>query len=108
MGMAEDYGRDMRNMINDAPKTFTFGGADYTGTISDLQDRVSLEIGGFEDEPIMTLVVALKTDSQQAVFTTQPAVNDKVTVDSVIYRVKRTEADQFGQTLEMALETPHK
>ena len=108
MTIGEAYGADLRNMISDAPVTFTFNGASYTGTYSGIDRRRPLEIGGFSDEPTITLAVALKDSLQVSVFSAAPAEGDQVTISGTAYRVVSTETDMFGEGLELSLETVSK
>lgn len=95
-------------MIADAPQVFTHDGTEYTGTISGLNLSRRLEIGGFEEGPLMTLVVALIGSDGADTFPNVPAVGDHITVDDMIYRVDRTEIDPFSQGLQLDLVSPNR
>lgn len=95
-------------MISDAEVTFTIDGQDYVGTRSGITKRKPLEIGGFQEEPMLSLVINLADAFGTPTFTTQPDVGDKVTIGSTVYRIDRAEIDELGIALQMDLITPHK
>lgn len=108
MTLGEQSAIDLRNMIADAPTVFTFNGNDYTGAVSGKNLRRPLELGGFQDEPEITLVVALKNDDGSPAFLPAPAVGDALLIGSHTYRVERTELDEFSQALQLDLRSPNK
>lgn len=99
---------DLRGMIADSTVTFTFDGVDYVGTQSGLTQRKPLEIGGFQEEPALTIVIQLADQYGTATFTTQPSIGDRITVNGVTYRVDRTELDEHRVALQMDLITKDK
>lgn len=103
MTLGQQAAIDLRNMIADSPTTFTFDGLEYVGAVSGKNLRRNLEIGGFQDEPEITLVVALKTAEGANTFTTAPRVKDDVLIGSTRYRIIRTELDEFSEALQMDL-----
>lgn len=90
-------------MIADAPLEFTYAGFNYTGTMSGKNLRRPLEIGGFQDEPEITLVVALKTADGAPTFASPPTVGDDIFIGLHRYRVDRTELDEFSEGLQLDL-----
>jgi hypothetical protein len=75
--------------------------------ISGLVERTTLEIGGMQEEPTVTIVIQLKNpDNGADIFTTIP--DGTVTLNGRNYRVDRTEKDPFGYTMQIDLMTPHK
>jgi hypothetical protein len=99
---------DLRVMIADAPQPFTFLGQEYTGMISGQTKRRRLEIGGFDDEPEMTLVINLRGVDNEPLFVTLPQVGQVVTVGITNYRIDRTEIDPFNVAFEMDLRSVNK
>jgi len=108
MGLSDMAAADLRGLIADAPVTFTFDGADYIGTQSGISKRKPLEIGGFQDEPMLSIVINLADQYGTPTFSTQPDVGDKVSIGGITYRIDRTEIDEFAVALQMDLITPHK
>lgn len=105
--IADVYLQDLRALIADAPQVFVFEGVEYIGTISGANNRRKLEIGGFDEMPEMTLVIALKDADGAATFDGLPEVNEKVTVGTVTYRIERTEIDPFNAGFQMDLRSQH-
>ncbi len=105
---ADIHGNDLRAMISDAPQLFTFSGNSYTGTISGLNMRRALELGGFEEGPEMTLVIALKDSVGANVFVTLPTVGQSVIIGTKTYRIDRTEIDPLNVGFQMDLRSAHK
>lgn len=99
---------DLRGMIDDAPVSFIFEDATYTGTRSGIAARKPLEVGGFQEEPSLSLAINLADKFGTPTFTTQPDIGGKVTIGGTVYRIDRVEIDEFGVSLQMDLITPHK
>jgi hypothetical protein len=77
--------------------------------ITGLSERKALEIGGFQEEPTMTIVIQLKDpDTGADIFSSLPNLNETVSLGGRTYRIERTEKDPFGYTMQMDLVTPHK
>ena len=96
-------------MIQDDPRTFQHGGTEYTGAASGLTRRRPLEIGGFEDQPEMVLIINLRDAHGGEVFpSVRPAVGDRVTVGAKTYRIESTEIDPFEECLQMDLRSKDK
>jgi hypothetical protein len=108
MTLADVLAADMRALIADAPMSFTFDGGTYTGTRSGIATRKPLEIGGFQEEPILSIAINLADAYGTPTFTTQPDTGDTVIIGSTTYRIDRTEVDEFGVALQLDLVTPHK
>jgi len=99
---------DLRSIIALDPVTFTFGGTDYTGTRSGKNLRQPLELGGFQDEPELTLVVALTDENGSPTIDPLPEVGEKVTIAGTVYRIDRTERDAEGAGYQMDLRSANK
>lgn len=108
MGASDIYHGDVRVMVADAPQPFTWNDQDYVGAISGQTVRKRLEIGGFDEEPEMILVVALRDEVGAKVFVTLPTVGEKVTVGTRQYRIDKTEIDQFNTALQLDLRSTNK
>jgi hypothetical protein len=108
MTIGEMAAADLRNMIADAPVEFTFNGLVFVGTCSGKSFRRPLEMGGFEDEPDVTLVTPLKTPERAPVFGIAPAVGDYILIGQTTYKVDRTELDEFSESLQLDLRSAKK
>lgn len=96
-------------MIEDDPTTFVFSTNEYRGACSGLNRRRPMEIGGFEDQPEMTLAVNLRDIEGGLVFgQDMPSIGDRITIGGVDYRVERTEVDSMGECLQMDLRSKDK
>lgn len=103
MNLGQLAAADLRQMIAEAPVVFTFDGADYTGTVSGKNLRRPLEIGGFQEEPELTLVINLKDAAGNATFVQAPVVGTDLRIGNHSYRVDRTELDEFSEALQLDL-----
>lgn len=108
MSLATIAGNDLRAIIALDPVTFTFNGADYTGTVSGLNLRQPLEMGGFQDMPEKTLVIAIYDANGTPTIDPLPEVNEKVTISGTVYRIERTERDAEGAGYQMDLRSANK
>lgn len=111
MALSDQLNRDLIEAIADNPVTFTWSGTDYTGTWGPLTHGNPLVTGGFLDDPEVTLVTSMKkydTDGSTLVsrFTsdTPPDANAKLTINSVIYRIKERTFDDFSVAVVFTLE----
>lgn len=93
----------MRSIIALDPVTFTYGGTDYAGTLSGTNLRRPLELGGFQDEPELTLVIARSDANGSPTIDPLPSIGEKVTVNGLSYRIERTESDAEGAGYQMDL-----
>lgn len=100
--------RDLGFIVGDAPQEFTFQDSKYTGRIGLLSQVKRLEIGGFQEEPTLTLVVALSDATGNRTFGTRPKIGDRLTIATKEYRVVRSETDPFESMLTLDLATPEK
>lgn len=108
MSIGEMIAADLRQMIADAPTVFTYDGLSYTGTVSGKNLRRTLELGGFQDEPEIVIVINLKDAAGNSTFVEAPTVGDDIIIGSHTYRVDRTELDEFSQALQLDLRSPSK
>lgn len=99
---------DLRAIIAENPVIFTFNGTDYTGTRGGLNLRQPLELGGFQDEPEITLVVAISQADGSLTMNPLPEVNEQITIAGAAYRVERTERDAEGAGYQMDLRSANK
>ena len=77
--------------------------------ITGLVQRSTLEVGGFQEEPLVTIAIQLRDPETGAEkFVSPPEVNDLAMLAGRNYRIERTEKDQFGYTMQIDLVTPHK
>jgi hypothetical protein len=106
---AEQIARDIRkSLIGDAEQVFTFQGSDYSGRITPLGMTRPLEVGGFQEEPTLSLLVALITAEGNRTFGTRPAVGDRVTVQGKDYRILSINTDNLGAFMSIDLTSVHK
>lgn len=108
MSLSAMAGEDLRAIIAQDPVTFTFEGEEYVGTRSGLNLRQPLEIGGFQDEPEMTLVISIYRQDGSRTIEDLPNVNQKLTIGSTVYRIERTERDAEGVGYQMDLRSANK
>lgn len=106
MTIGEIAAADLRQMIDEAPITFTYDGADYIGTVSGKNLRRPLEMGGFQEEPDLTIAINLKDAAGNSIFVEAPSVGDDIILGSHAYRVDRTEIDEFSEALQLDLRSP--
>lgn len=106
MTIGELAAADLRQMISEAPVTFTYNGIDYIGTVSGKNLRRPLEIGGFHEEPEVTIAINLKDAAGNSTFEEAPSVGDTILIGSHTYRVDRTELDAFSEALQLDLRSP--
>lgn len=103
MNIGEMAAADLRTMIAEAPFVFRYDGIDYTGTLSGKSLRRPLEIGGFQEEPEITIVINLKDAAGNSTFVDAPTIGDDIIIGNHTYRVDRTELDEFSMALQMDL-----
>lgn len=109
MALAETIRHDLLALIEDDPVTFQFEGVEYVGASSGIAARRPLEIGGFEEQPELTIVINLRRAEGDATFgQDMPQDGDRITVGERVYRVDRTEIDTHRECLQMDLRSPHK
>jgi len=109
MALADTVRRDILALIREDPVPFQFEGVEYVGASSGIAARKPLEIGGFEEQPELTIVINLRTREGDAVFgQDMPQEGKRVTVREVVYRIDRTEIDSVQESLQMDLRSPHK
>lgn len=107
--LAETIRMDLIGIIQDDPTSFEWKENEYTGTSSGVSARRPLEIGGFEDQPELTISINIKQlDGGDTFGQDIPKVGDRITVENVTYRIDRTEVDSFGECLQMDLRSQHK
>jgi hypothetical protein len=106
MTIGEMAAADLRWMISEAPVTFTFDGADYVGTVSGKNLRRPLAMGGFQEEPEITLAINLFDANGNPTFIEAPSVGMDLVIGLHTYRVERTEVDEFSQALQLDLRSP--
>lgn len=107
--LAEAIRYDLLTLIEEDPAYFTFNGTEYVGAISGVVRRRPLEMGGFDDQPELTLAVNLRNVAGDAVFgQDRPDVGDRITYQNKTYRIDRTEVDSFGECLQMDLRSAAK
>jgi len=98
-------------MFRDFPAdTVTIDGGEIQCIVlSGLSKRSALEIGGFQEEPTVTIAIQLRDPETGAeIFTSLPEPNDTATLAGRTYRIDRTESDPYGYTMQLDLVTPHK
>jgi len=96
-------------MIDDDPVLFQFGGVEYMGASSGVNRRRPLEIGGFEDQPELSIAINLVNMEGDRVFGQDPpVVGSRITVNGIAYRVDRTEVDSFNECLQIDLKSKDK
>lgn len=109
MTLGEIVRLDLIAMIEDDPVTFLFNGTEYTGTFSGVNRRRPLEIGGFEPDPDLVLVLNLRDRNGGDVFgQDKPSVGSRITINEVEYRVDRTEVDPLEECLQLDLRSKAK
>lgn len=108
MSLAETSAADLRAIIAEWPVQFVFGGNTYTGTVSGKNSRKPLEIGGFQDEPEISLVINLKDASGNPTFEQAPATGNDLIIGNHVYRIERMELDEFSQSLQFDLRSPNR
>lgn len=78
---------DLKFIHSDLPKTFTFNGSDYIGSLGALElDIVYSSMG--ESDGIEVVLIATVSD-----FVTVPTDGDKIVFEGKIYRVMSTRVD---------------
>lgn len=105
---AQTLRSDLLQIIAENPVTFSFDGVEYTGTMSGKNLRVPLEIGGFQDEPELSIIIAIHDAYGNRVMNTLPAVGQKVTTGGTTYRIDRIETDVENVGLQMDLRSANK
>ena len=100
--------RDLRAIIGDAAREFTFDGSIHTGRITVLSSSRPLEIGGYQPEPTLTLIIALSDEVGNRTFVERPKSGDLITIESISYRVIRAETDPHESMLTLELGTAAK
>ena len=85
------FKRHMKKSIRDLRVEVTINGTVYKGTMSNRTEGDSLEIEGVRIEE--TSYIAFLRDD----FTTLPALEDLVTIDSVQYRIKSLDFSQCNE-----------
>ena len=93
-----EFDDDLAEMISDLPVTFTFGGTDYTGMRSAIDQQKEMEIGGYMVQ--LDLVLVYRTASFAV---TQPTINDRITIGGVNYIVMTRLPDTFGKGVKLGL-----
>lgn len=97
---------DLRAMIAEWPVPFMYGGVEYIGTVSGKNTRRPLEIGGFQTEPEVTIVINLKDAAGNPTFAEAPSIGDDIIIGNTRYAVDRTELDEFSEALQLDLRSP--
>jgi hypothetical protein len=96
-------------MIEEDPVTFQFNGTEYRGAASGLNRRRPLEVGGFDEQPEITIAINIRNKDGDLVFgQDRPKVGSQITYKGKVYRVDRTEVDQFEECLQMDLRSASK
>lgn len=108
MSLAAIAGADLRAIIAADPVTFTYNGAEYIGTRSGLNYRQTLELGGFQDEPEMSLVIAQFDQYNAPTIEPLPSIGEKITIGTKVYRIDRIERDAEGVAYQMDLRSQNK
>jgi len=86
---------DLSYIISDSPTAYTFDSRTYNGTRAALGRSERNELGGFEIDFDLALIIRLYSDFT-AVAVTPPAVGSRVTIASVTYEVARITDDELG------------
>ncbi len=109
MTLAEVIRYDLIAMIEDDPTTFQFNGTEYTGTSSGVIRRRPLEVGGFDDQPEISIAINIYDRTGADQFgANPPQVGDRITVGPKTYRIDRTEVDAMGECLQLDLRSKDK
>jgi len=93
---------DLGNVIADLPTTFTYAGADYTGSFTTLTVGHNLEAGGFVND------FAGSITAKQSAFSILPTAGVTVGIGGVVYRVAQTIKSPAGDGIQLDLVTPDK
>lgn len=86
---------DLAFIIADNPTAYTFDSRQYNGTRAALARAEKNELGGFEVDFDLALIIRLYSDFTASA-TTAPNVGDRVTIASTIYEVARITDDELG------------
>jgi len=86
---------DLAFIVADNPTAYTFSSRNYNATRAGLSRMEKNELGGFEVDFDLSLIVRLYADFT-ATATTPPRVGDRVTVSGVTYEIQRITDDEFG------------
>ena len=95
---------DLRFIVNDSPTVFTFATRYYNATRAGLSRSEKNELGGFEIDIDLSLVIQLYADFT-SVNVTPPAVGSNVIVEGVTYEVARIQDDEFGVARRLDLKS---
>lgn len=95
--LAETFAADFKAQRDDLPTTFTFSGADYTGSFTELRTEKDMLDGAYSPQGDGELGIALDE------FATAPALNDTLTIASVSYRVQARSNCPSGATATLTL-----
>lgn len=95
-------------MIADAPIPIVFADQVFDAAYNGRSERKPVSIGGFTDEPAISIVIALKTETGESVFTTPPGNGDTISIRDELFRVEHFEIDPFGESIQLDLITPAK
>lgn len=99
---------DLNAIIAENPTRFTYRGSEYTGMVSGKTLRRPLEIGGFQDEPEIILVISRQDNSGNSILPQLPAVGELITIGRTTYRIESTEVDPFDCGYQLNLRSGNK
>lgn len=86
---------DLAFIVADNPAAFTFSSRTYNGTRAALGRAERNELGGFEVDFDLSLIVRLYSDFTSTA-TTAPTTGDRLTLGGTTYEVARTGDDEHG------------
>lgn len=108
----DDLTLDYLSVIADAPCTATYASAEVIGTRGGITAAERFQEGGMLSEPDLQFTTTLKKmdDSGELVdrFLSVPGVGEKLTIESVIYRIERIIKDEYSACIQFDLMTAHK
>ena len=87
------------NLIDAAPNklTVTYSGSDYDAVKTNLMKELAYSDWGVDNKYRFSVMLSVSD------FGTVPAVDEKVTIDTVEYRILNTESDSMDATLNLDL-----
>ena len=108
---ANQIARDARWKYRDFPsEPIVISNVEYACVrVTGLTSRRPLEIGGFQDEPEITISVSnIDLETGGCVFSTLPEVGTVALFGGENYRIDRIEEDSFSSDVLMDLRSPSK
>jgi hypothetical protein len=89
MTVSVDFDADIAFAVSDLPRTFTWEGTDYSAVIDPINQQEQTDGMNYRDVISFMIVVQASLFSGD-----RPAVNDKVTISGVEYRISGIEEDE--------------